>query len=279
MATSIDEKHAADFEGTIVTDSELPTPIQGINRAWSAGSYPRLSEFMGLWPEVAIFRRFGALNAQNLLFLQAELAHLERELKVIREREEKQEDERGLLAQRSWFELSQATEDGEYCPQWTVIQDIRSKLSEYSMGVQLSYISLCFSRVLADAFLLQYKEICALHGPSKHDVSCLREWLERPKCGDNFLSGVVNALLFCGIHAPDYTKERDILHPRDDRCSENQRASDLVTLSREAVERDFFSQWISDELLGKFHRLIGQRFKVSHWRSACWPTYRVLIYI
>jgi hypothetical protein len=136
MATSIDEKHAADFEATIVTDSELPTPSQGINRAWSAGSYPRLSEFMGLWPEVAIFRRFGALNAQNLLFLQAELAHLERELKVIREREEKQEDERGLLAQRSWFELSQATEDGEYCPQWTVIQDIRSKLSEYSMAIQ-----------------------------------------------------------------------------------------------------------------------------------------------
>jgi hypothetical protein len=135
MATSIDEKHAETFESAIVTNNELPTPVQGINRAWSAGSYPRLSEFMGLWPEVAIFRRFGALNAQNLLFLQAELAHLERELKVIREREEKQEDAKGLLAQRSWFELSQATEDGEYCPQWTVIQDIRSKLSEYSMGV------------------------------------------------------------------------------------------------------------------------------------------------
>jgi hypothetical protein len=135
MATSFDEKNAADFEGTTVRDSEPPTPIQAINRTWSSGSYPRLSEFMGLWPEVAIFRRFGALNAQNLLFLQAEIAHLERELKVIREREEKREDERGLLAQRSWFELSQATEDGEYCPQWTVIQDIRSKLSEYSMRV------------------------------------------------------------------------------------------------------------------------------------------------
>jgi hypothetical protein len=38
-----------------------------------------------------------------------------------------------------------------------------------------------------------------------------------------------------------------------------------VTLSREAVERDAFSQWISDELLGKFHRLIGHRFKVVHY--------------
>ena len=135
MDAPFDEKKAADFEGTTVIDSEPATPVPGINRTWSSGSYPRLSEFMGLWPEVAIFRRFGALNTQNLLFLQAEIAHLERELKNIREREERREDERGLLAQRSWFELSQATEDGEYCPQWAVIQEIRSKLSEYSKKI------------------------------------------------------------------------------------------------------------------------------------------------
>lgn len=228
MAAPFDEKNLADFDGTTtVTESEPPTPTQGISRTWSSGSYPRLSEFMGLWPEVAIFRRFGALSAQNLLFLQAEIAHLERELQVVREREEKQEDERGLLAQRSWYQLSQATADGEHSPQWAIIQEIRAKLSEYN------------------AFLLQYQKLCALHGPSKHDVECLREWLTRPECGDNFLQGV----------------ERDILHPRDERYLENQRASDLVTLSREAVERDFFSQWISDELLGRFHKLIGHRFK------------------
>ena len=132
METPFDEKKAADFEGTTVIDSEPATPVPGINRSWSSGSYPRLSEFMGLWPEMAIFRRFGALNTQNLLFLQAELAHLERELKKTREREERREDHSGLLGQRSWFELSQATEDGEYCPQWTIIQEIQSKLSEYS---------------------------------------------------------------------------------------------------------------------------------------------------
>jgi hypothetical protein len=142
MATSFDEKNAAEFEGTTVMESEPPTPVQGINRTWSSGSYPRLSEFMGLWPEVAIFRRFGALNTQNLLFLQAEIAHLERELQLIREREEKREDERGLLAQRSWFELSQASEDGEDCPQWAIIQDIRSKLTEYSRTDKLFTLSI-----------------------------------------------------------------------------------------------------------------------------------------
>lgn len=156
MATSFDEKHGAEIEGTTVTGSEPPPPVPGINRTWSTGSYPRLSEFMGLWPEVAIFRRFGALNAQNLLFLQAEIAHLERELQVIREREEKREDERGLLAQRSWFELSQATEDGEYCPQWAVIQEIRSKLSEYSKTAE------CHSRVATTDLALQMHFYCSI---------------------------------------------------------------------------------------------------------------------
>lgn len=116
-----------------ITNSNVPAPVPGINRTFSSGSYPRLSEFMSLWPEVAIFRRFSALNTQNLLFLQAEIAHLERELCTIRKKEEQRADVKGLMAQRSWFELSQASEDGEDCPQWTVIQELRSKLTEYSM--------------------------------------------------------------------------------------------------------------------------------------------------
>jgi hypothetical protein len=113
--------------------SQPPTPTQGINRSWSMGSYPKLSTFMASWPDIAIFRRFGALNAQNLLFLQAEITHLERELEVIRSNNERNNDEKGLHGDRNWFELSQESEDGEAHPQWIVIQDIREKLKEYSM--------------------------------------------------------------------------------------------------------------------------------------------------
>lgn len=98
-------------------------------------------------------------------------------------------------------------------------------------------------------------------------MECLREWLVRPECGDNFLEGVVGGSTL-PLYTSDHLQERDILHPRDERYLENQRASDLVTLSREAIERDFFSQWISDELLGRFHRLIGHRFKVIHVDSS-----------
>lgn len=58
----------------------------------------------------------------------------------------------------------------------------------------------------ADSFLLQYKEICALHGPSKFDVNALYEWLIRPECGDNFLRGVVSRSTFCFLELsqPDH---------------------------------------------------------------------------
>jgi len=39
--------------------------------------YEGLAQFMGVYPELAIFRRFGALNLQNVLFLQAEITALE----------------------------------------------------------------------------------------------------------------------------------------------------------------------------------------------------------
>src|SRR6266516_7333070 len=42
--------------------------------------YPSLSYEMGRNPEVAIIRRFGALNVQNLLYLQARLTVLEQQL-------------------------------------------------------------------------------------------------------------------------------------------------------------------------------------------------------
>lgn len=38
--------------------------------------YPSLAVRMGVFPETAIFKRFGDLSARNLLYLQAELFHL-----------------------------------------------------------------------------------------------------------------------------------------------------------------------------------------------------------
>ena len=43
--------------------------------------YPRLAHEMGTMPEIATFRRFADLNCQSLLYYQAELIMLERQLR------------------------------------------------------------------------------------------------------------------------------------------------------------------------------------------------------
>ena len=87
--------------------------------------------------------------------------------------------------------------------------------------------------------------MCALQNPSRHDLRHLREWLNRPECGDNFLTGI----------------ERQIFHEDARLDIDQERSSDLVTMSREAVEHDYFSRWLSDEVLDRFHALIGRRLK------------------
>lgn len=98
------------------------------------GSYNKLSKFMSSWPEVAIFRRFGALNAQNLLFLQAELVRLEDQLQNIREDDAQSADLEKKLSHQSWRSLVLAHEQGDASTsQWQKVLEIRDKLKEYSM--------------------------------------------------------------------------------------------------------------------------------------------------
>jgi hypothetical protein len=130
-----EELEVVPVESQAATVVDSPPPVQGISRSstqWSMGSYPKLSRLMGRWPDVAIIRRFATLNIETLLALQAEISHLEDELKQLREEEERHNDEKGLNAQRYWFELSQPDANGEYCEQWELMQKIRVKLKEYS---------------------------------------------------------------------------------------------------------------------------------------------------
>jgi hypothetical protein len=56
------------------------------------GNYLDLSKLMSKYPEVFILRKFSGLNVKNLLYYQAELAHLEQELEEI-EDEDRLSDE------------------------------------------------------------------------------------------------------------------------------------------------------------------------------------------
>lgn len=78
--------------------------------------HPRLAELMGRRPQMAIYRRFGYLNAQNLLYMQAELVGLEKALKDLQKRDAGEigeqtlpRNENGQRRARDWKELSKAT--------------------------------------------------------------------------------------------------------------------------------------------------------------------------
>jgi hypothetical protein len=103
----------------------MKSPPQQVN------GYPKLARYMGASPEIAIFRRFVALNAKNLLYLQAELVHLEKKLHEFETRDSQSSE--GMKSQyaRDWFWLSRSENDGND-DQWQTVLAIRKKLVEYS---------------------------------------------------------------------------------------------------------------------------------------------------
>jgi hypothetical protein len=91
--------------------------------------YTELASIMGKNPELAIFRRFSALNAKNLLYLQAELVNLEARLQ--RHAATTPDTEKARY-ESDWFSLSRSEKDGDD-KQWQTFLEIRAKLKEYSM--------------------------------------------------------------------------------------------------------------------------------------------------
>ena len=93
--------------------------------------YPKLAAQMELQPETSLFRRFGFLNAQNLLYLQAELTWLEKRLRECQV--EDSMDSKGNKSQYAlnWYWLSQAEDDGD-TTQLDLVLKIRERMKEYS---------------------------------------------------------------------------------------------------------------------------------------------------
>lgn len=95
--------------------------------------YTKLASFISSHPELAIFRRFGTLNAQNLLYLQAELVHLENRLKECLKADASSGQIDRTMYDRDWQSLSESTFAPDGNPeQWATALQIRKTLKEYS---------------------------------------------------------------------------------------------------------------------------------------------------
>ncbi|KAI0605258.1 hypothetical protein TUN205_10503, partial [Pyrenophora tritici-repentis] len=67
--------------------------------------YPKLAARTEVQPELAIYRRFGAMNAQNLLYYQAELVDLEVKLRAQQVRDDKDRKGQKTKYAKTWFRL------------------------------------------------------------------------------------------------------------------------------------------------------------------------------
>jgi hypothetical protein len=99
--------------------------------AASAEGYAKVAELMNAHPELAIFRQFRTLNLQMLLYQQAEITHLENELRVLMESDI--EHGRNIDHYQDWWTLAHDEEHQSAQAQWTLAREIQHKLEAYSM--------------------------------------------------------------------------------------------------------------------------------------------------
>ena len=76
--------------------------------------YAKLSSVMSTDSEFAIYRKFGALNAQNLLYYQAELLGLEDDLNDIASKDRNSQDSEKREFAYNWAELSKQQMERTY---------------------------------------------------------------------------------------------------------------------------------------------------------------------
>jgi hypothetical protein len=92
--------------------------------------YAKVAHLMASQEEFAILRRFRELNIQRLLYLQAEVIHLESEVKQLAKRNATHEDR--IFHAKDWWSLSQAGGE-EDLEQWQKFSELSEKLDLYSM--------------------------------------------------------------------------------------------------------------------------------------------------
>lgn len=103
--------------------------------------YHDLASVMSRYFGLGIFRRFGTLSTLNLLYLQAELTDLEKELKVLAQSDAESGnagDVRRSYFAQNWKILSKPLGNGDE-KQWEKMLQVREKLKEYCKFILFNF--------------------------------------------------------------------------------------------------------------------------------------------
>ncbi|KAJ4348947.1 hypothetical protein N0V95_005032 [Ascochyta clinopodiicola] len=183
--------------------------------------YPKLAAKIEILPEAAIFRRFGALNAQDLLYYQAELTYLEQALRAQQKLDHDDQKGHGKSYATNWIWLKNSTAEGNG-RQLDLVLEIREKLAKYNKAV------------IQQAKILKYPE------PTAWDLQRLQDYLGSKEMGTRAMVGEDS--LIWGL------KSQDITHKPD-----------LVAL-RPRAKKDAFSMWAAESTIFNIFRCGCYRF-------------------
>jgi len=169
--------------------------------------YPKLSGRMGLVPEMAMFRRFGTLNAQMLLYMQSELIHLENELRELETEDSRSNQPYKSKYSRDAFFLYNPITPGDD-RQLRLVMEIKAKLKEYNKALKLQ------------------SSLTSMPEPSKYDLEYIQRYMETRDMGPLIMTG------------PDADIWGSVAEPK-------LHVPDLVAL-RARHNEDPFSKWITN---------------------------------
>jgi hypothetical protein len=91
--------------------------------------YDKLAVLLARYPDLMIYRKFGRLGTKCLLYMQAELSHLEYDLDVIRAEDRKYTQTAGF--DYSWEKMDKASSDDAADAQSQKVREILTKLETY----------------------------------------------------------------------------------------------------------------------------------------------------
>jgi hypothetical protein len=226
--------------------------------------YPKLAAKMQLQPELAIFRSFGALNAQNLLYYQAELVDLEQQLRKQQVQDDQDKTGKKSMYAKTWYRLQDSHEDGD-TEQLELVLKIRKTLKDYSESEMASRISVRYSP-WTDAALIQQHTIHSYKRPAKWDLEHMQDYLQTDAMGPLVLTGYDADVWGSMTYRKSYSPDLVALCPR--------------------AKKDPFSRWAAENTIlnlfrcgcarlmkpSRLHGVVGYEdstiYKITYWMTS-----------
>jgi hypothetical protein len=109
----------------------LSANVLGNSKILIMGDYDQLAALLGRFPNLAMFRSFARLSTKTLLYMQADLIHLEDQLADIEHEDSCSQDQQKNSYKHSWRALSQSPEERGGDIQLRKVEEIRRKIQEY----------------------------------------------------------------------------------------------------------------------------------------------------